>query len=330
MPVVIDWRQATTPDEVAQQALTALANGSTITLPSEIGPVLVAIPALLQASHRPNDVPESTAVERWDAYYDLAECNDFTSTDRLFAQRIWPGAIAWKRVGLPFPIWSPEHPALATVLAAHRGPLAVFSADRVVDTEFSVVDSSAVPKRMTVIRGEADRWAIATEGDYSSEQIAERLTRRILFICTGNTCRSPLAEAMFKSRLANILSCEIDQLPNRGYLVESAGVAASDGAPATLESVIAGRDLGVDLSLHRSRPATVELVARADDLIAVTRGHLLTVISRYPVITGAMRLLGGSAGDLDDPIGRGPDTYRACAEAVRSYVDRLITEMGLT
>ena len=89
------------------------------------------------------------------------------------------------------------------------------------------------------------------------------------------------------------------------------------------------RDYGVDLSAHRSRLASADVIARADDVIVMTRSHLMTLVGKFPVLSGALRLLCGTDGDLDDPIGGGPDVYRACAGTIRLHVDRLITEMGL-
>jgi protein-tyrosine phosphatase len=62
----------------------------------------------------------------------------------------------------------------------------------------------------------------------------------------------------------------------------------------------------------------------------MTRSHLTMVANRYPVLGGGLRLLCGPDGDLDDPIGGGPDVYKACATTIRHHVDRLITELGLT
>jgi protein-tyrosine phosphatase len=87
--------------------------------------------------------------------------------------------------------------------------------------------------------------------------------------------------------------------------------------------------MGVDLSAHRSRPCSADLIARADDVIAMTRSHLLSLVGNYPVLNGALRLLCGPDGDLDDPIGGGPDVYRKCARTIHQHVDRLLTEMGL-
>src|SRR5205085_1801130 len=135
---------------------------------------------------------------------------------------------------------------------------------------------------------------------------------------------------LFKQRLAARLGCEIGELAFRGFAIGSAGIVASTGDPATLESAAAALQYGVDLSSHRSRPAAADLIARADDVIAMTRSHLLTLVNRYPVLGGSLRLFCGPDGDLDDPIGRGPEVYQACAATIRMHVDRLITEMGLS
>jgi protein-tyrosine phosphatase len=163
----------------------------------------------------------------------------------------------------------------------------------------------------------------------SEADIRAALTRRIVFVCTGNTCRSPMAEGLFKRRLAERLGCDVSELTDRGFAVTSAGIAATTGDAATAESAEAVRDYGVDLSEHRSRLASSDLIARADDIVVMTRGHLVSLVGKFPVLNGSLRLLCGTDGDLDDPIGGGPDVYRSCAATIRVHVDRLITEMGL-
>ena len=94
----------------------------------------------------------------------------------------------------------------------------------------------------------------------------------VVFVCTGNTCRSPLAEALCKARLAERLGCTAADLPGRGFHVYSAGLAAMTGGPAAEEAVDVARAYGADLTTHASRPLTADLAAQADYLVAMTRG----------------------------------------------------------
>src|SRR5207248_3873054 len=106
--------------------------------------------------------------------------------------------------------------------------------------------------------------------------------------------------------------CAADELPARGFWVLSAGVAAYGGAPATAESAEAAAELGAALEAHRSRPVSPQLLAAADDVIAMTRAHAEALAARFPGVGPPPRLLGGDEGDLDDPIGAGLDVYRDC------------------
>ncbi|MEO0248903.1 MAG: TRAP transporter large permease subunit, partial [candidate division WOR-3 bacterium] len=96
----------------------------------------------------------------------------------------------------------------------------------------------------------------------------------VLFVCTGNTCRSPLAEALCKQLLAQRMGCAVEELPRRGLVVLSAGLQALPGMPATPEAVAAAQALGASLEQHQSRPVTPELLSRADFVIGMTSSHV--------------------------------------------------------
>lgn len=343
MPAILDWRQVATPDDLVRQVAQALAEGSTVALPTEAGYFLAVDPTKLADPLRPAGLPADLSLSRTDAWFDardfFAQVPNASPLERALAARIWPGPIGWVHSDSPHPVWVPAHHAVGLILAGRRTPLALFEINggQPIDpTTFgaavALVLTDGEPRRgpISLMRMADARWTMVREGVRSTSDVALALARQIAFVCTGNTCRSPMAAALFKTRVAERLNCAVSELPSRGIVVESAGLAAMDGAPATPDSAEAVRAFGGDLSGHRSRPASYDLIARADDVIAMTRSHLLTLVGRYPVLAGSLRLLGGTDGDLEDPIGGGPDVYRACAAVVQTYVDRLILEMGLS
>jgi L-threonylcarbamoyladenylate synthase len=341
MPVILDWRQAAAPDDLARQTAQALADGAVVGLPSEAGYVLAANAARLPDPTRPPGLPSHLTVERRDGFFDPAKffaVVEPTAAERALALRLWPGPLGWVHDNSPFPAWVPSHMAMVSVLAAQQSPLALFELNggRPVDPaqlggSVAIVLTDGPPRSgpITLLRPNDTRWTIIRTGVMSEADIRAALTRRIVFVCTGNTCRSPMAEGLFKRRLAERLGCDVSELTDRGFAVTSAGIAATTGDAATAESAEAVRDYGVDLSEHRSRLASSDLIARADDIVVMTRGHLVSLVGKFPVLNGSLRLLCGTDGDLDDPIGGGPDVYRSCAATIRVHVDRLITEMGL-
>jgi L-threonylcarbamoyladenylate synthase len=341
MPAILDWRQAA-PDDLARQAAQALADGGLVLLPSEIGLVLAADPSRLADPARPAGLPDGIAVHRLDGYLDAAAFFAQvtpTSAERALAARLWPGPIGWAHDDSPFPAWVPGHNAIATVLALRPAPVALFEIDAGRPLEvaefgeaiaFAIIDGQPQSGAVTVIRPNDNRWSLVRPGAMSETDIRLALARQIVFVCTGNTCRSPMAEAVFRRRLAERLGCDEAALLERGFAVSSAGLSAMTGDAAATDAIEVLREVGIDLTNHRSQAASADLIARADDLIAMTRSHVLMLLSRYPMIAGAVRLLCGAEGDLDDPIARGPEVYRACALTIERHVDRLLTEMGLT
>ncbi|MHB8080197.1 MAG: arsenate reductase/protein-tyrosine-phosphatase family protein [Candidatus Krumholzibacteriia bacterium] len=110
---------------------------------------------------------------------------------------------------------------------------------------------------------------------------------QVLFLCAGNTCRSPLVEGLARRRYGG-----------SGTRFASAGLHAAVGQPASEGSLLMAAELGIDLAGHRSRPLTAELLAGADWVIAMTRGQVAQVRFRFPDYAGRLGLLGLPGVDL--------------------------------
>jgi L-threonylcarbamoyladenylate synthase len=149
----------------------------------------------------------------------------------------------------------------------------------------------------------------------------------LVFVCTGNTCRSPLAEALCKARLAERIGCTATELPAHGFHIVSAGLSAFSGGPAAEEAVEVARAYGADLTSHCSQPLTPDLVARADYLVAMTSGHLQALAERYGGIAARPRLLSPNGDDLADPVGCHREVYEKCAGQIWHFLDPLIDEL---
>jgi protein-tyrosine phosphatase len=184
----------------------------------------------------------------------------------------------------------------------------------------------ALPPTLVEVNGNS--WTVLREGVVPMAELERQTTCLIVFVCTGNTCRSPLAEALCKKRLAEQLQCPVEELPQRGFLVLSAGMAASMGDSATPEAAEAGRRLGADLSSHVSRPLTPDLAAQADHVLAMTRGHLALLAARYPDTGCRPQLLSPRGEDVPDPIGGEQPVYEECAQQISHHVEALVAEIS--
>jgi protein-tyrosine-phosphatase len=152
--------------------------------------------------------------------------------------------------------------------------------------------------------------------------------KHVLFICTGNTCRSPMAEGLFQKAVAD----------RADYEVSSAGVAASPGTPSSSETNAILKKRGAALENFASRPVTNAVLSAATHVFAMTRGHLQALESRFPQHADKFYLVcefveiprKGNPTDVPDPIGMGRAAYEDVATVLESAIPTIIAYIDQT
>ena len=181
-------------------------------------------------------------------------------------------------------------------------------------------------KSSTVVKIGKKGMGILRPGLYSQTELKALSQLRFLFVCTGNTCRSPMAEGIFRKYLVEKLQCNVDGLDEMGYKTSSAGIIGSVGYPATTEAVTACAAKGVDIKAHRNKALSRELIEQSDIIFAMEQIHRDRVVIFDPKAANKCFLLAGNTG-IPDPIGHPQQSYDKCAKLIERAVQKRISEL---
>ena len=143
----------------------------------------------------------------------------------------------------------------------------------------------------------------------------------ILFVCTGNTCRSPMCEGFFRKLIRDAKRTDLQ--------CESAGLSAFPASPNAVEVM---KQAGVDLSGHRASGLTAERIEKADRIIVMTASHKAAILRRCPEARSKVFLLGefasGPSGDIADPFGGNTEVYQECFREMKSALENLFLDLS--
>ncbi|MCB9800251.1 MAG: threonylcarbamoyl-AMP synthase [Candidatus Omnitrophica bacterium] len=266
-----------------------------------------------------------------------------TPVFRYFADLFWPGPVtliaqneSGEKVGLRFPnhmvtgalIQASAEPFVATSAnrSGNPSPLTAEDVMKELDGQIDyVIDAgrTELSEDSTVVDLTADQPVILRRGARAEEvetaiakvQAGQYPRKKILIVCTGNSCRSPMAEGLLKDEFKR-KDLE-DQI-----LVSSCGVGARAGMRATDEAVFVMKNQEIDITEHRSKPCTREDVMEADLILVMGREHYQFIAGLIPDAKSKMRVL-----NVSDPIGMGMLVYEAAFADIQKKIKDLWDEI---
>jgi L-threonylcarbamoyladenylate synthase len=347
--------------EIVERVEAVLARGGIAALPTETVYGLAAradlppaIEALRALKARPGELALTWHVGSLSA---LERFGPVSALVRRLVTRYWPGPLTLVLPGVPQGLeaaaregWTgirmPAHRATAGILASLPFPVVMSSANRHGQAPLASADEverafagerrlelvlDGGPARLSesscVLRIGGGRFEVLREGLIGLEQLRAAAGLRLGFVCTGNTCRSPMAEGLARKRIADRLAIPVARLSEFGFVLESMGVFAGHGAPASRLAIQVMKEEGVDLSTHSSRAAMARDLSSFDRIYCMTKTHREALSRALPPGKDQnLELLDPSGRDVPDPIGGTREDYLEALRMIRSAIETRLPE----
>jgi protein-tyrosine phosphatase len=231
-------------------------------------------------------------------------------------------------------LWLPHHEVLQYIMRLVPGPLVVGLATQGSKPEVLARSASELPSGSavlsidggileeagdpTVVTVDDDQGRVLYEGVLSESHLHQLSRYLILFVCTGNTCRSPMAAALMRQKIVDRFQPQFggDPIP---ISVASAGVSAFGGDPASHGALEAIRRYGCSLDDHQSMQLTSRLVDSADLILAMGQRHRSVIASQWPDARSKVHLIAADGSEISDPFGGPLEVYQQCAEQLHQH-----------
>ena len=312
-----------------------------------------AMDRLIQAKGRGQGHPFTLAVRSAEEALDYAP--DLSPMGRRLSRRCWPGPLTLVAENhhpesllaqLPARVRQavvpngtvglrvPAHPLILDVLRMLTGPVALTSANQngkpeaitaeeVVSAFGEQIDlvldggRSRLGQPSSVVRVHETSYEILRAGVVTEQHLKRLSSLMILIVCTGNTCRSPMAEVIGRRLLAEKIGCVETDIEEHGVMITSAGIAAMAGGKASSQGIEVMEKMGLNLGAHSAQPVSEQMVRHADLILTMTRGHREALLAQWPDAASRTEVLRLDGKDVADPIGESVAEYQRCAEQIR-------------
>ncbi len=331
------------PEEAfIKEAAKALQRGKLVAFPTEtvygIGANFLdkkAMDRLYAVKKRPKNKPFTVHIAGFEALKDLKIV--LSEHAERIIRKFWPGPltiVAFNKKKEKIGLRMPSNKIALELISKAKLPIVVPSANisgkkpplsgkDVISEMDGLVDiildagNTEVGKESTVLDVTKDPFTIVRPGAIPKEDLL--IEYRILFVCTGNSCRSVMAKEMLQKYIREAGF-------SKKVIVDSAGTGSCAAVRAATNTIQAMREEGIDVSLHRGKSVTPELLKKSDLIFVMERMHRSAVLSMLPNADSKTMLLRETEG-IPDPVGKTLDEYRYVRNIIKDKVENIFLEL---